>query len=322
MISLQQWAVTWGILIQYFIQYGASFAGGGASHPQQSTAAFRIPWALQIIPAIILSVGLFWFPLSPRWLGAQDRWEEAIQVLANLHGHGDLNHPTVLAEYQEIEEALSFEREHSVASFRGLVEPRILRRVLLGVSVQLWGQLCGINVMMYYIVYIMQGAGIGNPLLTASIQYIINVVLTVPAILFLDRWGRRPSLLYGALGMMVCLLVNGTLLGAYGEPNPDTTRKEVSWIVHGKPAVSRTIVAFSYLFVATFAVTWGPTSWTYPAEIFPSKIRAKAVSLATAANWGSNCALAFAVPPCSGPSTGACTSSSPRSTSPPFAICS
>ena len=147
MISLQQWAVTWGILIQYFIQYGASFAGGGSDYVDQSTAAFRIPWALQVIPAVILVIGLFFFPLSPRWLGAQDRWEEAIQVLANLHGHGDLNHPKVLAEYQEIEEALSFERQHAVSSFRGLVEPRILRRVLLGMSVQMWAQLCGMNVM-------------------------------------------------------------------------------------------------------------------------------------------------------------------------------
>ena len=301
MISLQQWAITWGILIQYFIQYGASFAGGGASYPDQGTAAFRIPWALQVIPAIILSVGLFFFPFSPRWLGAQDRWEEAIQVLANLHGHGDVSHPKVLAEYQEIEEALSFEREHAVASFKGLVEQRILRRVLLGVSVQMWGQLCGMNVMMYYIVYIMQGAGINDPLLTASIQYIINVIMTVPAILFLDRWGRRPSLLYGAVGMMICLLVNGTLQGAYGEPNTARTRtrqnREITWVIHDRPGVSKAVVAFSYLFVATFAVTWGPTSWTYPAEIFPSKVRAKAVSLATASNWAWNCALAFAVPP-------------------------
>lgn len=147
MISLQQWAITWGILIQYFIQYGSSFVGGGPENPHQDTAAFRIPWGLQVIPAVILSVGLFFFPYSPRWLGAQDRWEEAIQVLADLHGNGNVNHPKVLAEYQEIEEALSFEREHAVSSFKGLVEQRILRRVLLGMSVQMWAQLCGMNVM-------------------------------------------------------------------------------------------------------------------------------------------------------------------------------
>lgn len=148
----------------------------------------------------------------------------------------------------------------------------------------------------------MQGAGIADPLLTASIQYIINVALTVPAILFLDKWGRRPSLLYGSLGMMICLLINGTLQGTYGQANNTHATKnnknsDITWVIHNKPQVSRAIVAFSYLFVATFAVTWGPTSWTYPAEIFPSKVRAKAVSLATASNWGWNCVLAFAVPP-------------------------
>lgn len=147
----------------------------------------------------------------------------------------------------------------------------------------------------------MQGAGIGDPLLTASIQYIINVVMTIPAILFLDKWGRRPSLLYGSLGMMVCLLITGTLQGTYGQKREGEAANRyndgISWIIYKQPQVSKAIVAFSYLFVATFAVTWGPTSWTYPAEIFPSKVRAKAVSLATASNWGWNCVLAFAVPP-------------------------
>jgi MFS family permease len=151
----------------------------------------------------------------------------------------------------------------------------------------------------YYIVYVMQSAGIDDPLLTASIQYIINVVLTLPAIIFLDTWGRRPLLLLGSLGMMACLAVSGALQGAFGRPNPGTNRElaAISWVIVDNPGVSRGIVACSYVFVAIFAVSWGPTSWTYPAEIFPGKIRAKAVSLATATNWAWNCALAFAVPP-------------------------
>ena len=115
-ISLQQWAITWGILIQYFIQYGASFVDGGPTSPTQGTAAFRIPWGIQTIPAFILLLGLFFFPKSPRWLASQDRWEEAIRVLAHLHGGGDMNHPKVLAQYQEIEEALTFERDESKSS--------------------------------------------------------------------------------------------------------------------------------------------------------------------------------------------------------------
>ncbi|KAI9789877.1 MAG: MFS sugar transporter [Piccolia ochrophora] len=300
-VSLQQWAITWGILIQYFIQYGASFTGGGPSNPNQGTAAFRIPWGVQIVPAVLLLGGMAFFPKSPRWLATQDRWEEAIRVLADLHGKGDLNHPKVLAEYQEIEEALRFEREDAISSFKALVAPRMLKRVILGMSIQMWSQLCGMNVMMYYIVYIMQGAGIGDPLLTASIQYIINNVLTLPAILYLDRIGRRPALVLGFFFLMIWLFFAGILQGVYGQRNTPETRtkanKDITWVIVDNPAVSKAIVAFSYLFVATFATTIGPASWTMPSEIFPSKVRAKAVSLATASNWGWNCALAFAVPP-------------------------
>ncbi|KAK0671869.1 general substrate transporter [Cercophora samala] len=301
-VSLQQWAITWGILIQYFIQFGAAHGtGGGPSDPDQPTAAFRIPWGVQMVPAVILFVGLFFFPYSPRWLASKDRWEEALQVLANLHGNGDVRHPKVLAQYQEIEDALQFEREQAVSSFKALIEPRMLKRVALGMSIQMWSQLCGMNIMMYYIVYIMEGAQIASPLATASIQYVINVVMTLPAILFLDKWGRRPSLIFGSFGMMTWLFISGALQQYYGQPNTDETRTpdngDITWIVINNRPVSSAIVSCSYLFVATFATTWGPVSWTYPAEIFPSKIRAKAVSLSTSANWFWNMVLAFAVPP-------------------------
>ncbi|EGS20151.1 uncharacterized protein CTHT_0046580 [Thermochaetoides thermophila DSM 1495] len=272
-VSLQQWAITWGILIQYFIQFGAAEGiGGGSKDPNQPTAAFRIPWGVQAIPAFVLFVGLFFFPYSPRWLASKDRWDEALKVLASLHGKGDVNHPKVLAQYQEIEEALRFEREQAVSSFK-----------------------------VYYIVYIMEGAQMASPLATASIQYVINVVLTLPAILFLDKWGRRPSLLLGSFGMMTWLFISGALQQYYGQPNTAQTRTpqnaDITWLILNNRPVSSAIVACSYLFVATFATTWGPVSWTYPAEIYPSKIRAKAVSLATAANWFWNMVLAFAVPP-------------------------
>lgn len=178
----------------------------------------------------------------------------------------------------------------------------------------------------------MEGAQIASPLMTASIQYVINVVLTLPAIIFLDRWGRRPPLVIGAFMMMTWLFISGKYPGPsypilipfprktktgssmsnrtrdtgalqqhYGQPNTEETQtpqnEDISWIVNNNPAVSKAVVACSYLFVATFATSWGPTSWTYPAEIYPSKIRAKAVSLATATNWFCNMVLAFAVPP-------------------------
>jgi len=147
----------------------------------------------------------------------------------------------------------------------------------------------------------MEGASIASPLVTASVQYILNVALTLPAILYLDKWGRRPSLLLGSFFMMIWLFISGALQATYGQPNTAETynseNSDITWIVLNNKPVSSAIVACSYLFVCTFAVTWGPSSWTYPAEIFPSKIRAKAVSLSTASNWFWNCILAYAVPP-------------------------
>lgn len=296
MVSLQQWAITWGILIQYFIQYGASFYDGGPENPNQGTAAFRIPWGAQMVPAFILFVGLFFFPYSPRWLASKDRWDEALVVLADVHGGGNVNDPKVLAEYREIENAIRFEREEAISSFAELTKPRTVKRVILGMSVQMWSQLCGMNIMMYYIVYVMQGAGIDDPLLTAAIQYIINVVMTIPAILFIDKLGRRPAMLAGSLLMMTWLFISGGIQGAFGEPETDPSQP-ISWKMVNKKTQAKVVTACSYLFVATFATTWGPVSWTMPSEVFPHKVRANAVALSTASNWAWNCALSFAVPP-------------------------
>jgi len=149
MASLQQWAITWGILIQYFIQYGAAQGiGGGPDDPQQPTAAFRIPWGVQMVPALVLLIALFFCPYSPRWLASKDRWEEALTVLGQLHGGGSTSHPKVLAQYQEIQEALRFEREDAASSWKALTNRRMLKRVVLGMSIQAWSQLCGMNIMM------------------------------------------------------------------------------------------------------------------------------------------------------------------------------
>jgi MFS family permease len=149
---------------------------------------------------------------------------------------------------------------------------------------------------MYYTVYVMEGAGIGDALTASSVNYVLNVVLTLPALLYLDKWGRRPTMLIGSFFMGSFLFLVGALEGSYGQENPDQD-SAVSWVLIDQPHVSRIIVAFSYLAVCAFATSWGPVSWTYPSEIYPNQVRAKAVSLATSSNWIWNMALAFAVPP-------------------------
>jgi MFS family permease len=154
------------------------------------------------------------------------------------------------------------------------------------------------NVMMYYITYIFTMAGLGNNvLLPSSIQFIINVVMTVPALIFVDRWGRRPTMLVGAFLMMTWLVINAALLGHFSvKPYPgEFNNAAESMSITGAPA--KAVIACTYLFVASYAPTWGPVSWIYPPELYPLRVRGKAVALSTSANWIFNFALAYFVPP-------------------------
>jgi MFS family permease len=147
-------------------------------------------------------------------------------------------------------------------------------------------------------VFAMAGLKGNNVLLSSSIQYVINVIMTIPALIWLDKWGRRPTLMVGALCMMTFLFIDGGVLATYGHAAPAGGLNGIaaeSWIVTGKP--SKVIIAMSYLFVASFAPTWGPVSWVYPPELFPLRVRGKAVALVTSANWAFNFALGYFVPP-------------------------
>ncbi|KAK4184152.1 general substrate transporter [Podospora australis] len=294
LIGFQQWAITWGILIMFFICYGSSFL--------QGEAAFRLPWGLQAIPAVLLFVGLCVLPESPRWLAKKDRWDEATSFLALIHGKGDTNSPWVHRELEEIREVVEFERANADVSYYELFTSRMINRTTIGVFTQIWSQLTGMNVMMYYITYVFTMAGLSDGssngvLLPSGIQFVINVMMTVPALLWMDRWGRRPTLLVGAFFMCLWLCLNAGMFAVYGRPpaEGEFTSKAESMAVSGTPA--KVIIASTYLFVASFAPTWGPVSWTYPPELFPLRLRGKAVALCTSSNWAFNFALAYFVPP-------------------------
>jgi hypothetical protein len=153
--------------------------------------------------------------------------------------------------------------------------------------------------MMYYITYVFAMAGLqgNNLLVSSSIQYVINVFMTVPALIWIDAWGRRIPLLVGSALMATWLFADAGILASYGvyQPNGVDGVREASTLVSGAPA--KAIIACSYLFVASFAPTWGPVSWIYPPELYPLRVRGKAVALATSANWAFNFALGYFVPP-------------------------
>lgn len=145
-IGFQQWAITWGILIMYYISYGSSFIGGKTS-ADYSTAAWRVPWGLQAIPGVFLFAMMILLPESPRWLARKDRWEDCHGVLALVHGKGDRNHPFVAYELQDIKDTVEFERRHKDVTYFDLFKKSMIHRTMCGVLTQILSQLTGMNVM-------------------------------------------------------------------------------------------------------------------------------------------------------------------------------
>lgn len=290
LVGCFQWSVTWGIMIMFYIGYGCSFISGPAS--------FRTAWGIMMVPGSILFLGTFILPESPRWLASKDRWEESIEIISKIQAGGDVNNETVTIEIEEIREAIDIERQHKDFSVFDLFNRKNINRTMVGIWVQIWQQMTGVNVMMYYIVLMFEMAGYtGNTnLVSSSIQYVINVVMTVPALLFLDKWGRRHVFIFGSILMMGWLLATTGLLAQYSVPVSEVAgNNQIRIIVNDKRA-SKGIIACSYLFVATFAPTWGPGAWVYSSEIFPTGQRAVAAATCASANWAFNFALAMFVP--------------------------
>ncbi|KAI8637655.1 general substrate transporter [Parasitella parasitica] len=291
LISLQQLTITIGLMVAFWINVG--------TENLTTDAAWRIPLGIQMAPAAVLFVGTMFLPFSPRWLIKKGRNAEALSVLARLHSGGDEAAPHVVAEYDEIISQVEHERAVSVDSYFELFKGTLLRRLILGVLIQIFQQFTGINSIMYYAPVIFQQAGVPGrsaSLIASGVNGVLNVLSTIPAILFLDRLGRRVVLISGALIMGIAMLLCGIVMAATGRVfrNEETGQMEVD--MSGNIHASYFCIVMVYFFVAGFAYSWGPCGWVYPAEIYPLSIRAKGTSITTAANWLMNFIISLFVP--------------------------
>ncbi|KAM0328598.1 hypothetical protein ACHAQA_005006 [Verticillium albo-atrum] len=246
-VGIQQWSIEWGILIMYLISYACI-------RTTEGPAAWRIAWGVQAIPGAILLGALFFFPESPRWLAGRERWEEAFDVLCNLHGGDtDRTDPLIIAEWEEVKEAARIAKESKDISFLGLFGPNMWRRTMAGCSVQIWQQLLGGNVMLYYLVYIFNMAGMsGDVALTSSIiQYVIFLVTTAVILPIVDRVGRRPLLLGGGFLAMIIHFSTAGVMATYGRDVDSVAGNDnLKMIIEGDPA--RAVIALSYIFVGIY----------------------------------------------------------------------
>ncbi|EJP65919.1 putative glucose transporter rco-3 [Beauveria bassiana] len=248
-----------------------------------NSASYRIPLGLQIVPALIITAGLLILPETPRFLVKKGRNEEAGISLSRLR-RLDITHPALIEELHEIIANHQYELTLGDASWKEIFvgTPHLARRTFTGCGLQMLQQLSGINFIMYFSTTFFGGAGIDSPYTKSLIIQIINVISTIPGLIVIESWGRRRLLMAGAIGMAACQLIIASFFTASG--------KDL------RTAQQTILMVFCSLNIFFFASSWGPVVWVVTSEIYPLKIRAKAMSISTASNWLLNFGIAYSIP--------------------------
>ncbi|OJJ51676.1 hypothetical protein ASPZODRAFT_148918 [Penicilliopsis zonata CBS 506.65] len=263
LISTQQWMIGVGIMVAQWVGYACSLRTGDFT--------WRFPLGLQVIPAVVLCVGIWQLPESPRWLIEHDGREEAgREILVRLHG----------AELAEKEFQSASQKQLSSRSTLGHFGSKEYRRILLACGIQLFTQTSGTNMIQNYgpRLYTTLGLQTSTSLLIIGVWGLLAVVWNTLFMLFIvDRFGRRTLLIPSLLGMACTMAVEASLAGYY-----------LASSERGNNA-NALRAAISMFFVFTICYTsLGLISWIYPAEIFPTALRARGAALATATNWSFN----------------------------------
>ncbi|KAJ4266152.1 glucose transporter [Fusarium torreyae] len=248
-----------------------------------SSAAYRIPLGLQIVPAIVLTGGLLILPETPRFLVKKGLHEQAGLSLSRLR-RLDITHPALVDELQEMIANHQYELTLGADSYKDIFvgSPHLGRRTFTGCGLQMLQQLTGINFIMYYSTTFFDGAGVESPYTKSLIINIINVVSTIPGLLVIEHWGRRKLLMIGAFGMAGCQLLMASF---------DTARGQ-----NFEKASQTILITFCAINIFFFAASWGPVVWVVTSEIYPLKVRAKAMSISTASNWILNFGIGYSAP--------------------------
>ena len=264
LVAWNQFAIIFGMLVIYFVNYGISRAGSG--DVWLNSIGWRYMFLSGSIPAGLFLLLLLLVPETPRYLMLRGNEQGAREVLGKLVTKEESE-----KEIAEIRASLSEHHSGKLLSFGGLV-------IFIGLMLSVFQQFVGINVVLYYATDIFQGMGMSTnaSLLQTIIVGAVNLTFTVVAILTVDRFGRRPLQIIGALIMAVSMMSLGAAFWVGGK---------------GMLALVSMLV-----YTAGFAVSWGPVTWVLLSEIFPNQIRGKAMALAVAAQWIANYLVSWTFP--------------------------
>ncbi|KAL3468541.1 general substrate transporter [Aspergillus heterothallicus] len=271
--------VVLGIMVGYFVAFGA--------HDISGSWAWRVPFAIQAVVAAVLCVGMGAVPFSPRWLVQVGRSDDARRALSRVRPLA-----VVEAELEEIQQSLDPEKQQQTASIKEIFNRKYRSRTALGIFLMAFQQLTGIDVVLYYAPILFRQAGFTSQrasFLSSGVTGIVMLVCTIPAQIWVDRWGRRKPLIYGGALMAACFIVIGSLYARYGHTTSSEVRlasESAQWVV----------IVLIYIFVANFSWSWAVVGKIYASEIIPTRLRAKVCAVELVANWVVNFIVTFTAP--------------------------
>jgi len=258
MVSVNQFAIVTGFLVVYFVNYFIALQGDQMWNQE---SGWRWMFGSEALPALLLLVLLFFVPESPRWLTKQNRSNEALEILTRVDGA-----EYAKTELLEIKDAIA----HESGSLKQLLQPGMKIVLVIGIVLAVLQQVTGINVFLYFGTEIFKkmGSETNAALLQTVVVGTVNLSFTIIAIWTVDKLGRKPLMMIGSVGMGLSLLGMG--LVAY-------CQKTDLWVL-----------LFMLGYIACFALSVGPVTWVILSEIFPTRIRGRAMAIATVCLWVAN----------------------------------
>jgi len=258
MVSVNQFAIIFGMLVVYFVNY---FIAGSGDEVWDTQTGWRWMFGSESLPSLLFLLLLLPAPESPRWLIEKGRGDTAFKILSRVGGSSHAK-----KEKAEIEEILSLEENKSV-SIAQLFHPKMRIILIIGIALAIFQQVTGITVICYYApeIFKQMGSGTNAALLQTVLIGVVNLTFTIVAIWVVDKLGRKPLMIIGNIGMGISIMVVG--MAAYYQ------------------TVGVWVLVFILLYIASFAISVGPVTWVILSEIFPTKIRGRAMSIATVCLW-------------------------------------
>ena len=262
LVSFNQFAIIFGMLVVYFVNY---YIAGRGDQQWNVNSGWRWMFGSEAIPAILFLVLLFMVPESPRWLAIKSKFDKAMDILAKVVGKQE-----AAREMDEIKTSLKNAENLKKASLKDLFSTNLYMVLVIGISLSLLQQVTGINVFLYYApeIFKQMGSNTDTALLQTVVVGAVNLVFTVIAIVSVDKFGRKPLMMIGSVGMGICISAIG--FAAYYN-NTDV------WLL-----------IFVLGYIAFFALSLGPVTWVLLSEIYPNRVRSLALSIAVAAQWIAN----------------------------------